>query len=163
MLSKASLLHEEYTRNTTKENSKTRRLLIFIYISIFLEFTSGYKQHTHRKSPKKCPVDIESFIYWNLKGNTVTFSPLSKSQKQSLKHPVKAQSKKSFILNLEKVYSKIMPTSTTNAHLAGKTNQNKKKKERKKFKTILVSAKRKGSYLVYFHLERKEGEGHKTW
>lgn len=129
MLSKAiCYMKQNDTRNTTKESSKTFRLLIFIYISFSQNSHLAIKEHTQKNHQKSAQVDIESFIYWNLKGNTVTFSPLSKSQKQSLKHPVKVNSKKkTFILNLEKRYiPKILPTSTTNAHLAGKTNQNKK-------------------------------------
>ena len=137
MLSKAiCYMKQNDTRNTTKKNSKTFRLLIFIYISFSENSHLAIKEHTQKNHQKSAQVDIESFIYWNLKGNTVTFSPLSKSQKQSLKHPVKVNSKKKLLyLILKKVHSQ--DTAYINHQCSlGRKNKSKQKKKKKRKKEI---------------------------
>ena len=82
----------------------------------------------------------------------------TKEPKAKLEAPSKSQfQKKTFILNLEKGtfprYCLHQPPMLTWQEKQIKT---KKKKKKEKFKTILVLLKEKGSYLVYFQLERKE-------
>lgn len=104
------------TRNIAKANSKYIRPFIFIYMSS--SWSPIWLLESAAKSSKRPQEKLGSFIYWNLKGNVVLFSPLSKSQEQRLKHPVKANSNKELLsLKLKKLSSQETPTSTTKAHL----------------------------------------------
>ena len=140
MLSKVicySYMRQNETRNTTKANSKTFRLLIYSFISLAI------KEHTQKNHQKSAQVDTESFINWNLKGNTVTYSPLSKSQKQSLKHPVKVNSnKKPLHLILKKVHSQDTPYINPQRSLG---SQNKSKQNN----IIHITTRNLKQYLFY--------------
>ena len=116
------------TRNIAKANSKYIRPFIFIYMSS--SWSPIWLLESTAKSSKRLQEKLESFIYWNLKGNVVLFSPLSKSQEQRLKHPVKANSNKGLLsLTLKKLSSQGTLTSTTKAHLAVKTVRITKQQE----------------------------------